>query len=95
MLMGNAFKKNETLIFDDLHRRSKKSESYETYPQEVIDCHVSWTQDICASATAKVEIMHGIHVQKRILQRWAITLLPLWGDLSDVFLFSSARVQVQ
>lgn len=87
MLMGNAFKKNETLIFDDLRRRSKKSESYETYPQEVIDCHVSWTQDICASATAKVEIMYGIHVQKRVLQRWAITILPLWGALCDVFLF--------
>jgi hypothetical protein len=87
MLMGNAFKKGESLIIDDLHRRSIKSESYETYPKQVIDCHENWTQDICASATAKVEIMCGLHVQRRVLKRWTITILPLWGALSDVFLF--------
>ena len=44
-----CFGLSSSFIFDDLHWWSKKSESYETYPQEVIDCHVSWTQDICAS----------------------------------------------
>ncbi|KEF53300.1 uncharacterized protein A1O9_10748 [Exophiala aquamarina CBS 119918] len=87
MLMGNAFKKEDTLIFDDLHRRSEKSESYETYPQEFIDCHMDWTQGICASVTAKVEMVYGIQVQKRVRQRRAIIVLPLWGALSDVFLF--------
>lgn len=77
MLMGNAFKENETLLIDDLHRRSAKSESYATYPKEVIACHERFTQDICESSTAKVEIIYGVHVQKRVLKRWKITPLPL------------------
>jgi hypothetical protein len=31
--------------------------------------------------------MYGLHVQRRVLKRWTITILPLWGALSDVFLF--------
>jgi hypothetical protein len=87
MLMSNAFKENETLLIDDLHRRSEKSEGYATYPKEVIECHERFTQDICESSTAKVEIMYGVHVQKRVLKRWKITPLPLWGALSGIFLF--------
>lgn len=82
-----GLKENETLLIDDLHRRSAKSESYATYPKEVIACHERFTQDICESSTAKVEIIYGVHVQKRVLKRWKITPLPLWGALSGIFLF--------
>ena len=39
MVMGNACRENETLIYDHLHRRSKKSEGLENYPENLVECH--------------------------------------------------------
>ncbi|KAF2183111.1 hypothetical protein K469DRAFT_213507 [Zopfia rhizophila CBS 207.26] len=40
MVMGNAYRENETLIYDHLHRRSRKSDGLESFPENhgVITC---------------------------------------------------------
>ena len=66
MLMGNGFQNGETLIIDDLYRRSSKSESYETYPQtrrrlpRKLD-----TEHVCVT-TAEVEIVYRLHVHEEM-----------------------------
>jgi len=86
--MGNAFQEGHTLIFDHIHRRDSKSEGLEVYPEEVIRCHEDFTQQICESMVAKVEVVYGDKIQKRILnnRKSEYTILPLWDWLEGVFL---------
>jgi len=67
MIMGNAFRKDETLVFDHMHRRSDQSRGLEEYPTQIIDRHESFTRQILESSQAKVIIMYGKKVQERIM----------------------------
>jgi hypothetical protein len=86
MVMGTAFQEGETLLFDHLHRRSRESDCIEQYPQTVLDTHEEFTHQIMASSAAKVEIVYGRSVQKRILQTMKTSMLPLWGRFKGIFL---------
>ena len=88
MVMGNAFQEGHTLIFDHISRRESKSEGLEAYPEEVIRCHEDFTQQICESMVAKVEVVYGDKIKDRILtnRKSKYTILPLWGWLEGVFL---------
>jgi hypothetical protein len=82
MVMGNAYRENETLIYDHLHRWSKKSEGLENYPENVVECHEQFTQKIMESSHAKVEVVYGRQVQARVLHSGPkITAIPLWGSV--------------
>ena len=87
MVMGNAFRQGESLLFDHLHRRSIKSKGLEQYPQTVIDAHEEFTRQLMASSAAKVEIVYGRIVQRRILQTMSCDILPLWGPINEILLF--------
>jgi len=50
MIMGNAFRKDETLVFDHMHRRS---DHLEEYPTQIIDRHEAFTRQILESSQAK------------------------------------------
>lgn len=86
MVMGNGFQEGESLIFDHIHRRDPQSHGLKKYPEPVLAAHEDRTRRIMASSAAKVEVMYGRVVQKRILQTMRCTLLPLWGRLNGVFL---------
>jgi hypothetical protein len=86
MIMGNGFQEGKTLLFDHLHRQSAKSEGLKTYPETVINTHEDFTHQIMGSSAAKVEIVYGRHVQKRILKIMKCSLLPLWDRFKGIFL---------
>lgn len=63
MVMGNAYKANEALLFDHLHGRSPESNGFREYPPPVLSCHEEFTQLVRESSATKVEIIHGFAVQ--------------------------------
>lgn len=73
-------------MFDHVHRRSATSEAIETYPEAVLSAHEAFTHQIMSSSAARVEVIYGQHVQRRILKTMRCSLLPLWGPYSGVFL---------
>ena len=82
MVMGNAYQKQHTLIYDQILRREKKSEALEHYPGDVIHCHETFIQKIRESSEAKVEVIHSVRVQKWMNKRpsYSYDMLPLSGD---------------
>lgn len=84
MVMGNAFEKGESLLFDHIHRRAHKSEGLETYPESVTMLHEELTPRIIASSAAIVEIVYGDIIRSRILHTTRCFILPLWGQFSGV-----------
>jgi hypothetical protein len=48
--------------------------------------HEEFTHQILASSAAKVEVVYGRAVQKRILQTMTCYVLPLWGRFSGILL---------
>lgn len=86
MVMGNVYKPGHTLLFDHIHRRDHQSEAIEEYDASLLSCHEGFTNDIAASMTAKVEIIHGAKVQRRLLLTQDFDVLPLWGDFEGVVL---------
>src|SRR5215469_2475611 len=86
MIMGNAFHKNHTLIFDHLHRRSAKSEGLKDYPEQVLHAHEEFTRQIMASSASKVDIVYGKKIQLRMIESYQIEILPLWGRFEGIFL---------
>jgi hypothetical protein len=89
MIMENAFQKGHTMIFDHLHRRSPRSEGLKEYPRSIIERHETFTRQICESIEAKVVILYGSKLQRRVLRdaTFKFTILPLWDWLEGVFLF--------
>lgn len=88
MIMGNAFRKDETLVFDHMHRRSDQSRGLEEYPTQIIDRHEAFTRQILESSQAKVIIMYGKKVQERIMgdPNYQLTILPLWDMLDGYYI---------
>ena len=86
MIMGNAFQKNQTLIYDQILRRDEKSEGLQKYPQDIIQSHETFVQSVRESSEAKVEIVHGALVRERIFQQQSsnFDILPLWGEFKGV-----------
>ena len=88
MIMENAYRENETLIYDHLHRRSKKSEGLENYPENVVECHEQFIQKIMESSHARIEAVYGRQVQVRVLHSGPkITAIPLWGSFANIVLY--------
>ena len=87
MVMGNAYREGDTLIYDHLHRRSRKSEGFATYPQNVLKTHVDFTYRLLASSAAKVEIVYGKPAQRHMLQAMKMTAIPLWSPFKGVIIF--------
>jgi hypothetical protein len=87
IVMGSGYR-HDTLLFDHIHRRSEDSEAIEgdEYPPNVLQCHEQFTDAIAQSMLAKVEVIFGKKVQKRILQQQEIDILPLWGEFEGVLL---------
>lgn len=88
MIMGNAFEQGKTLMFDHLHRRSKKSSGLEEYPENALECHEDWTRQILEASQAKVIVVYGKKVQDRIMEnpKRKLTTLPLWGEFDGQFI---------
>ncbi len=88
MIMNNGYKQGETLIFDHLHRRSKKSDGVKTYPHEILQCREGFTRQIYEFMTSPVVIIYGQTVQERVLRHMQIehTIFPLWDRADGVFL---------
>lgn len=87
VVMGSGYRE-DTLLFDHVHRRSHDSKTIEgqDYPPNVFQCHEQFTDTIAQSMLAKVEVLFGARVQKRILQQQGIDILPLWGEYEGVLL---------
>lgn len=79
MIMGNAFRKDETLVFDHMHRRSDQSRGLEECPKQIIDRHEALTRQILESSQAKVIIMYGKKFRERMIgdAKYQLTILPL------------------
>ena len=88
MIMGNASRKDETLVFDHMHRRSDQSRGLEEYPTQIIDRHEALTRQILESSQAKVIIIYGKKVQERIMgdPDYKLTILPLWDPLDGYYI---------
>lgn len=86
MIMGNAFEKGKTLLFDHLHRRSRESKGLREYPAAVLKIHEDFTLRIMGSSAAKVEIAYGRPVQNRVLETMTCDILPLWDRFEGIFL---------
>jgi hypothetical protein len=63
MIMGNAYREGNTLIYDQLHRRSKASDGLSCYPAKVVQAHEDFTYQLMESSAAKVEVVYGKPVQ--------------------------------
>ena len=89
MIMSNAFRRGHTMIFDHLHRRSVRSEGLKEYPRLITERHETFTRQICESIEAKVVIIYGSKLQRRVLEDTNLnfTVLPLWDWLEGVFFF--------
>ena len=90
--MGNAYGAEHTVMFDHLHRRSADSEGIETYSPKVLAVHEEFTR-IEESLHAKVAIVYGEKVQKRILnnQHRQFVALPLWDWLDGIVLIAESE----
>ena len=79
MIMGNAFEKGHTLIYDQILRRDQDSDGVEKYPKDVVQCHENFIQDIREPSEAKVEVICGKIVRKRLMRddRFKFDILPL------------------
>ncbi len=77
MVMGNAYRGGDTLIYDYLYRRSRKSEGFATYPQNVLKTHVDFTYRLLALSATKVEIVYKKPAQRHMLQAMKITGISL------------------
>ena len=82
-------RKKKYLIYDHLLRRDEKSEGLENYPEEVKECHEAYVQKVRESMEAKVEVVYGTKVKKRMLQKQAFKFDPLrlWGEYEDICIF--------
>jgi len=85
MVMGNAYTP-DTLLFDHILRREAKSEAIEEYHPAVREHHERFTDNISQSMAAKVEIIYGQKVQRRLLVTQEFEVLPLWGEFEGVVL---------
>jgi hypothetical protein len=77
MVMGTAFDKNSTLIYNQLHRRSKDSEGLRDYPHKVLQVHEDLTRQISESSEAKVEVVYGEKAKRAITCNPKIKFTPL------------------
>ena len=76
----NAFRQN-TLMFDHIHRRSCNCEDIENYPPQVLQVHEGFTKRIMASSAAKVEIAYGQKVRDRFIKGFQPSDLVALGRL--------------
>lgn len=80
IVMNTAFDKGNTLIYDQLHRRSQDPEGLMDYPHKVLQIHEELTRRISESSEAKFEVLYGRIAQQAIMcnPEIKLTQLPLW-----------------
>lgn len=83
--MENAFEKVKTVNFDHLLHRSPSYEDLEDIQSQILRRHESFTFDILESLEAKVIIVYGVKVQKRLLESRMLTFFPPWDEYDGVF----------
>ncbi len=88
MVMGNAFKRGHTLIFDHMRCRSERSRELVKYSPPVVQCHEAFARQIYESSQAKIVTMYERKLQDRFMSNpnYDLTLLPLWNTLEDYFI---------
>ena len=86
MVMENGWHEHDTLLFDHLHRRSRKSEGFQTFPENVGNIHEDFTRQLQDSSAAKVEVAYSSTVRTLILRNSNLTNILLWRPFNDVFL---------
>lgn len=84
MLMDNAFQRGHAMMLDHVHRRSVDSVDIEDEGSSVLKRHESFTFDILASSEAKVIILYGGKVQKRLLKVRKFAFFLLWGRFKGI-----------
>jgi len=67
LIMAGTFERGKTLIYDHLARR-QIVDRFVGYPTEILHCHEEWLSAIRGNMSAKVEIIYGRVVQKRMLK---------------------------
>ena len=88
LIMSNAFRKDQTLLFDHMHRRSEQPKGLEEYPTQVRQCHKTFIRQLLESSQAKVVMIYEKKVQDRIMRNpnYDLTILPLWDTLDGYFI---------
>jgi hypothetical protein len=68
LVMRNGFKKDRTLIFDHLARREKSEEvdGIRNYPQEILEYHEVYVDELRNNMSAPVEMVWGAPVRERM-----------------------------
>lgn len=82
--MENAFRAERTMMLDHIHCRSATCEDIEDEQSLLGQRHESFTNEILASLQAKVVILYGVKLQRRVLKTRQLTFLPLWGAYEGV-----------
>lgn len=72
------------MMLDHFHRRSNDCNDVEDENSSVLKRHESFTFDILASSEAKVIILYGGKVQKRLLKVRKFAFLLLWGRFKGI-----------
>ena len=84
--MANSFVAGKTFIFDHLARR-EALDGLEAYPKPVLECHEQWMLQPRKHSTARVEIIYGRIICRRMLQTHNLQPLHLWDNYSNVTLY--------
>ena len=84
MVIENAFEMGKTVMFDHLHHRPHSCEDIEDTQSQILRRHESFTFDILESLEAKIIIVYGAKVQKRLFESRMLKILPLWNEYDGV-----------
>jgi hypothetical protein len=94
LVMRNGFEKDKTLIFDHLARREKSEEvdGIRDYPQEILDYHETYVDELRNNMSAPVEVVWGAPVRERMKKVYRekknrLAELRLWGTYNGLSLF--------
>jgi len=94
LVMRNGFEKDKTLIFDHLARREKSEEvdGIRDYPQEILDYHETYVDELRSNMSAPVEVVWGAPVRERMKKVYRekknpLAELRLWGTYNGLSLF--------
>ena len=85
MIQKNGYAEDETLMMDHLHYRTHISEDITEVESPTLQRHEKFTSEILESLEAKVIIVYGSKMQKRLIATRDKVHIQLWGEHSEVF----------
>ena len=86
LIMANSFVIGKTFIYDHLARR-EIVDGLVDYPENILRCHEAWLFRMRKNMLAKIEILYGRHVQRRMLKICDLERLSLWGKYSGIAVY--------